>query len=161
MPLSCNAQESLTGDIVAQLEKLLLPCCFDSVNQWAILSPIEADLKKKMEAVGTRIKDLNYTLNRGIVTGYSAAFVIDAETRNRLIADDAGSKEIIKPLVRGRDVQRYNYSQPMWLIDAHNGVKNAGIKRIAISNYPAVKRHLDRFKKELEKRGDRGDTPYI
>ena len=48
----------------------------------------------------------------------------------------------------------------MYLINTHNGVKEKGIKRIHIEDYPAVKAHLDLYYPQLEKRADRGDTPY-
>ena len=46
------------------------------------------------------------------------------------------------------------------MINTHNGVKEKGIKRIDIDDYPAVKAHLDTFYEQLEKRQDKGDTPY-
>lgn len=46
------------------------------------------------------------------------------------------------------------------MINTHNGVKEKGIKRINIEDYPAVKKHLDQYFPQLEKRADKGDTPY-
>jgi hypothetical protein len=46
------------------------------------------------------------------------------------------------------------------LINTHNGVKEKGIKPININDYPAIKAHLDKFYPELEKRQDKGVTPY-
>lgn len=48
----------------------------------------------------------------------------------------------------------------MWLINAHNGVKEKYLKPININNYAAIKRHLDQFYPELKKRVDKGETPY-
>ena len=48
----------------------------------------------------------------------------------------------------------------MWLINTHNGVKDKGIRPIDINDYPAVKEHLDNYYPQLEKRQDKGDTPY-
>jgi len=48
----------------------------------------------------------------------------------------------------------------LWIINAHNGVKEKGLKRIQIDDFPAIKKHLDTFLPELEKRTDKGDTPY-
>ena len=63
--------------------------------------------------------------------------------------------------MRGRDIKRYGYEfADLYLINTHNGVKEKGIKRINIENYPAVKAHLDLFYPQLEKRADQGDTPY-
>jgi hypothetical protein len=46
------------------------------------------------------------------------------------------------------------------LINAHNGLKEKGIKPIEINDYKAIKKHLDKYFSELEKRLDKGITPY-
>ncbi|MDR7694145.1 TaqI-like C-terminal specificity domain-containing protein [Riemerella anatipestifer] len=63
--------------------------------------------------------------------------------------------------MRGRDIKRYSYDfADLWLINTHNGIKEKGIKPINIDNYPAVKAHLDNYYPQLEKRADKGETPY-
>ena len=63
--------------------------------------------------------------------------------------------------MRGRDIKRYGYDYAdLWLINTHNGIKEKGIKPVNIKDYPAIKRHLDGFWKDIEKRADQGDTPY-
>lgn len=159
-PLSCNVSSDEDINSAMTESQKVIRCEFDNDDSWAILDPLEAQLKKKMENVGKRIKDWDLRLNRGLVTGLNPAFLIDDETRKRLIIEDPKSTEIIKPVLRGRDVTRYRCEQSMWIIDSHNGVKLEGIDRVDVSKYQAVKQHLDGFKKELEKRGDKGDTPY-
>ncbi len=46
------------------------------------------------------------------------------------------------------------------MINTHNGIKEKGIKPINIEDYPAVKLHLDRYYSEIQKRLDKGTTPY-
>ncbi len=100
-----------------------------------------------------------YAINYGIKTGFNAAFIIDNETKDALIAEDPKSAEIIKPVVRGRDIRRYQARWAgLWLIDTHNGYGN--VPSIAIDDYPAIKAHLDGFYDRLEKRYDKGSTPY-
>ena len=48
----------------------------------------------------------------------------------------------------------------MWLINVHNGIKEQGINPINIDDYPTIKNHLDKYFSELEKRQDKGDSPY-
>ena len=67
----------------------------------------------------------------------------------------------IRPILRGRDIKRYGYEfADLWLINTHNGVREKGIKPVNIENYPAIKKHLDVHYTELEKRFDKGVTPY-
>ena len=105
------------------------------------------------------LKLLSSSINYGIKTGCNAAFIIDNETKEALIAEDPKSAEIIKPVLRGRDIKRYqtNWAK-LWLIDTHNGYSN--VSAISIDEYPAVKNHLDQFYPELKERQDQGVTPY-
>ena len=61
----------------------------------------------KMRAKGTPLKDWDVRIDRGILTGYNPAFIIDEATRQQLIAEDPNSADLIKPIPRGRDIQRY------------------------------------------------------
>ena len=126
-----------------------------------ILSEIEQRIKAKIEAIGTPLKEWDISINYGIKTGFNDAFIINGEKRAELIAQDPKSVEIIRPILRGRDIKRYGYDfADLYLINTHNGVKEKGIKRIHIEDYPAVKAHLDLYYPQLEKRADQGDTPY-
>ena len=62
-----------------------------------VLSPREQSIKTKIEAVGTPLKDWNIRINRGILTGYNEAFIIDGKKREELIDQDPKSAEIIRP----------------------------------------------------------------
>ena len=142
-------------------------CRFDSSESWVILSEIEQRIKAKIEAVGTPLKDWDINIYRGILTGYNEAFIIDKVKKEEILAncqtDEERQKtaEIIRPILRGRDIKHYGYEfADLYLINTHNGVKEKGIKRINIEDYPAVKAHLDLFYPQLEKRADQGDTPY-
>lgn len=85
---------------------------------------------------------VNKKIYRGVLTGLNEAFVIDRETKGRLIAEDPGSEEIIKPFLAGRDIKRYQEpSSAKFLIFARRGIE--------IKNYPAILRHLENFKKQL------------
>ena len=86
-----------------------LQISFNKDDSWIILSPIEQSIKHKIESVGTPLKDWNIRINRGILTGYNEAFIIDKAKRNELIEQDPKSAEIIRPILRGRDIKRYSY----------------------------------------------------
>jgi len=133
-----------------------------SSESWTIISPAEARKLEQMKLKGTKLKDLPISINYGIKTGYNEAFYIDQKTRENLIAEDAKSNELIKPMVRGRDISAYSISGGEFLINVHNGIKdkNPPLPPIKIDDYPEIKKHLDTFYQMLEKRGDKGDTPY-
>ena len=132
-----------------------------------ILSEIEQRIKAKIEAIGTPLKEWNVNIYRGILTGYNDAFIIDKAKKEEILANCQSEEErkktdeLIRPILRGRDIKRYGYDfADLYLINTHNGVKEKGIKRIHIEDYPAVKAHLDLYYPQLKKRADQGDTPY-
>ena len=131
----------------------------DSDSPWSILSAAEQHVMDKMQAKGTPLKDWDVRISRGILTGYNAAFIIDEATRQRLITEDPKSADIIRPVLRGRDIQRYQAEWAgQYLIDTHNGYGN--VPAVDIDVYPAIKNHLDGFHRQLERRQDKGRTPY-
>ena len=141
-------------------------CEFNTSDSWVILSPIEQSIKRKIEAVGTPLKEWGIQIYRGVLTGYNEAFIISTEKRNEILsncltADERSrTEELIRPILRGRDIKRYGYDWAgLWLINTHNGIK--GVKeRIHIEDYPAIKVHLDQYWPKISKRADKGDTPY-
>ena len=126
---------------------------------WIILSSVEQRVLEKMYAIGTPLKEWDIDIYYGIKTGYNKAFLIDDTTKNNLVADDPNSAAIIKPVLRGRDIRRYQAEwDSRWLIDTHNGYGNT--LAIDVGGYPAIKTHLDKFYPQLKKRRDQGRTPY-
>ena len=141
-------------------------CEFANSDSWVILSPIEQSIKRKIEAVGTPLKDWDINIYRGVLTGYNEAFIISTEKREEILAncqsDDERERtaELIRPILRGRDIKRYGYNWAnLWLINTHNGIRGK-LERIHIEDYPAVKAHLDHYWDRISKRADKGDTPY-
>ena len=135
-------------------------------DAWSILSDIELSIKNKIEAAGTPLKDWDVEIFRGVLTGYNDAFIISSEKRAEILANCVDEHErqrtadIIRPILRGRDIKRYGYSwSGLWLINTHNGTKN-GLERIHIEDFPSLKQHLDNYWLSIEKRADKGDTPY-
>jgi len=86
------------------------------------------------------------------LTGYNEAFIIDKKKKDELIAEDPKSAEIIRPLLRGRDIKRYSYEfADLYLITTFPSLK------IDIELYPAVKQHLLAFGYDrLKQTGDKG-----
>ena len=151
------------SDFVRQQNSI---CDFSHSDSWVILSPIEQSIKRKIEKVGTPLKDWDIQINYGIKTGFNEAFIISTEKREGILAncqtEDERKKtaELIRPILRGRDIKRYGYvDNGLFLINTHNGIRNK-LPRIDINDYPAVKTHLDQYWDRISTRADKGDTPY-
>lgn len=84
-------------------------CKFNSNQSWVINSPLEQRIIKKIEAIGTPLKDWDVRINYGVKTGFNDAFIISGEKRQQLLEEDPKSAEIIRPILRGRDIKRYRY----------------------------------------------------
>lgn len=129
-----------------------------SEDIWSIISNTELAIKRKIEAVGIPLKKWSVEINRGILTGLNKAFIIDERKKNELTKADLKNSEIIKPILRGRDVRRYycNFAKT-WLINSHNGLRSGNIKRIDIPNdYPKIYQHLLVFREKAKIRADKG-----
>ncbi|WRA95339.1 class I SAM-dependent DNA methyltransferase [Helicobacter pylori] len=135
------------------------------------------DLRDKIEQSGTPLKDWDIQIYRGILTGCNEAFIIPTEKRDEILknCDDAQKDErgmserertieLIKPILRGKDIKRYSYEWAhLWVINTHNGYTSAlksKIPPIDIEKYPATKAHLDSHYDAIATRCDQGDTPY-
>ena len=121
-------------------------CDFSTSESWVILSPIEQSIKRKIEAVGTPLKDWDIQINYGIKTGCNEAFIITTEKRNEILAncqteeERARTEELIRPILRGRDIKRYGYEwADLWLIATFPS------RHYDIEEYPAVKTYLLSF----------------
>ena len=116
---------------------------FSSSESWSILSDIEQSIKAKIESVGTPLKDWNIQINYGIKTGFNDAFIIDSVKRNEILdacqSEDERQRtaEIIRPILRGRDIKRYGYVfADQYLIATFPA------KQYDIDDYPALKDYL-------------------
>jgi TaqI-like C-terminal specificity domain len=131
----------------------LLPTDAIESEKWTLVNASSANLLRKMERTGIPLGE--YVKNQiyyGIKTGFNTAFVIDSAKRAELIAQDPKSKEIIKRLAVGDDVRRWHIDlQDRWLIFSRKGID--------IKKYPAIEKHLAKFKKELMPGGDGGRKP--
>ena len=135
-------------------------CDFNSSDSWVILSPIEQSIKRKIESVGTPLKDWDIQINYGIKTGFNDAFIISTEKRNEILANckDAEERqrtaELIRPILRGRDIKRYGYDWANLYLIATFPSRHYDIDR-----YPAVKKYLLSF--GLERLEQSGKTHVV
>ena len=152
---------------------------------WTLTDEANQKLLAKIRNVGVPLAEyVDGEIYRGLLTGLNEAFVIDNETRDRLIVEDARSAELIKPFLAGRDIKRYtapksdNYLILMpkgWTqkqIYGHNENITLTDPLTVITpplltekyawqwlqgNYPAIATHLEPSTKAAQKRFDKGD----
>lgn len=118
-------------------------------SSWIILDPKANKIKEKVENAGIPLKNWKIKINRGVLTGFNDAFIIDEETRKQLISEDSKSEELIKPMLRGRDIHKYNFDNPeQYLIGTFPSLG------IDIDNYPSIKNHLEKFLPKLNQTGE-------
>ena len=135
----------------------------DSINSFVILSDIERSIKEKIEKIGTPLKDWNINIYRGILTGYNEAFIIDGKTKNDLIEKSPKNAEIIRPILRGRDIKKYGYEfADLWLLyipwhfplhkDPLISVASKEAEEEFQKQYPDIYNHLLQYKTQLSDR---------
>ena len=130
--------------IFVQQERVM--CDFNTADSWVILSPIEQSIKRKIEAVGIPLKDWDINIYRGVLTGCNEAFIINSTKRKEILAncqsaeEKERTEELIRPILRGRDIKRYGYEwADLWLIATFPS------RHYDIELYPAVKEYLLSF----------------
>lgn len=107
-------KNSLVGSTVDKLEQLnhlndlkYHEMSYVTVEKWAIMNDGKRSISEKINAKGTALKEWKISINRGVLTGYNEAFIIDEAKRNELVKADAKNKEIIKPILKGREINKY------------------------------------------------------
>ena len=135
-----------------------------------ILSDIEQRIKAKIEAIGIPLKDWDINIYRGILTGYNEAFIIDKAKKEEILAnckteeERQKSAEIIRPILRGRDIKRYGYEFadlyllfipwhfPFHLLKPEIKGASQEAEEVFKNQYPAIYNHLLQYKTELSNR---------
>jgi hypothetical protein len=122
-----------------------------SDNAYTLQPPEILALKKKIETIGTPLKDWDIKIYRGVLTGFNKAFIIDTATKERLCKVDAKSAEIIKPMLKGRDIKAYEHHWAgLWIVATFPALN------LNIDDYPSVKKHLESYGKRIHQIGEKG-----
>jgi hypothetical protein len=136
-------------------------------ESWRLESPVESHLLEKLRSSGKPLREfVGARVSRGLTTGLNEAFVVDIETRDRLIREHKSSAKILKPYIRGKDIERWcaafenqfvvklesseNQSHP-W-----SGKPKKEAEEIFKETYPAVYSFFENFRSNLIKRADQG-----
>ena len=117
-------------------------------GSWGFESSKILDLRDKINENGIKIKNIKgLKFFRGILTGFNEAFIIDENTKNKLINKDPKNKDIIKRIVRGKDLKRgYIDYKNLYLIFTKRGT--------VIDDYPIIKQYLMHYNERLVPKND-------
>ena len=127
-------------------------------ESWSFQDAEMANIMKKI-ATHKTVKEQYGKCYYGVKTALNDAFFIDESTKDRLIAEDPKSAELIKPVYEGKDLQKWhNPSLQKYLICTHNGYESQ--PAVDVEQYPAIKAHLQSFEPKLSARYDKGNTPF-
>ena len=163
----------------SQIKNLHFPDLCDYINQisyevnqtsidvsgWALVDKKTQKLIDKLVKTGVPLGE--YVVKKvyyGIKTGLNEAFVIDASIREKLIAEDPKSEELIKPILLGKDIKRYQLPSinhylilipKCWTNKQMMGGKDAW--KWLKNNYPAITSYLEPFAEKAQKRYDKGE----
>ena len=149
--LACMIKEKLLNNLSVFVSQQAVISDFRNSESWVVLSPLERQIKEKIERIGKPLKEWDISINYGIKTGYNDAFIINGDIRKELIEQDPKSEEIIRPILRGRDIKKYGYDF------ADKYVICARLVSDIPNNFPAIIKYLEQFKGE-KKLGDNSTT---
>ncbi len=121
-----------------------LPRAHFTRESWILEPPEVLSLVERVSGCGRTLSDFDdVKIFRGVTTGLNDAFLIDSETRERLIQETPEAHELIKPYLPGQDIERwYSRWDKTWMIFTRRGVE--------ISRYPSILRHLELYREKLE-----------
>lgn len=126
-----------------------------SSTDWQFIPRSSGAILARLRSAPLSVKDFTIdTVYRGITTGFNDAFEIDDAERIALIREDMSSSELIKPLLKGKDLTRW--SPPVatrWIIFARRGTQ--------LADYPAIERHLSKFRDRLTPKPKDWTGPWL
>ena len=126
------------------------PQTYFNSKSWNLAEPKFAELQSKLESSGKTLEELHTKIRLGIATGNNEAFLIDEDQKRELCEKNPVNAKIIKPILRGRDISRYNYTlSGQHILLAKNGVN---VER----DYPEIYQHLESFGDKFKNRGAQG-----
>jgi hypothetical protein len=127
----------------------LIPMRDVNEDAWVVLDDDDLKISRAFEKYGKPLKDWEIKINFGIKTGFNEAFIIDQWKRDELVADDSKADEIIRPILKGREIERY-YAE--WSKDFI--ISTFPAKNLNIESYPSINKYLGSFLPKLNQTGE-------
>jgi hypothetical protein len=167
VPTDRVKQQDRLSMVVAELQfPMLLPAFAKS--GWVLEPPTVLALMKKMHSRGAPLREYaGIAPQYGIKTGCNEAFVVDTPTRDKLVAKDPTTIDLIRPFLRGQDIQRWASDWPgQWMIALKSSGDQAwpwasssdpsAAEAIFRQTYPALHQRMAGFRTQLQAREDQG-----
>lgn len=127
----------------------LIPMRDVNEDAWVVLDEADLKISRSFEKHGKPLKDWEIKINFGIKTGFNEAFIIDQAKRDELVAEDPKADEIIRPILKGREIERY-YAE--WSKDFI--ISTFPAKNLDIDDFPSIKNYLESFQPKLNQTGE-------
>jgi adenine-specific DNA-methyltransferase len=113
-------------------------------EQWVFGDNKILDLKYKIKSKSISLSQVEeIKINRGVTTGANSIFIVSKEIGDKLISKDAKNAEIVKPVLKGAEIKRYE-------IKDFNNYIILTKTSVDIKSYPAIYEYLNKNRKELE-----------
>ena len=135
----------------------------DLINDesWSFSNQNESQIITKINTNSNKIKDIkSIDIKRGVTTGFDPAFIINNSEYNSFIDINSSYKDIIKPLLKGKEIKKYNCRKSdlfLLFIDWHFPLQNENKsfeenEKEFFIKYEDLYKHLTKYKKELSAR---------
>ncbi|SCW71964.1 TaqI-like C-terminal specificity domain-containing protein [Mucilaginibacter sp. NFR10] len=133
-------------------------------NEWSFADDLSLSIKAKIESLAIPIIDIEgVSIYRGVTTGFNPAFIIDGQKKSELIQKDEKNKNLIKPLLQGRNIRKWHYNKSdenllfiPWHFPLNDDTSITGNSSDAEqglkTEYPVLFRHLSHYREELSNR---------
>ena len=118
---------------------------------WIFVDKKKILLKEKIRSVGQPLVEYCGEPKSGIKTGLNKALIVTEDRMEEIIGKSDFEREIYRPILRARDIERWSYNFADLFIIFLEGKD--------IKNYPKTKQYLENFKSELSKRSDIAGKP--
>ncbi len=139
-----------------------------SSDGWVLAPQETISLLNKVQDNGTQLNAvIQGQFYFGIKTGYNDAFIINDDMREQLVTADPNSSQLIKPLLRGRNLRKWKAgtsNEYLIVIESStnrewqwtNARNDTEAERIFAETYPAIHNHLSSCRERLIVRDDQG-----
>ncbi|MCC5804919.1 MAG: Eco57I restriction-modification methylase domain-containing protein [Opitutales bacterium] len=119
---------------------------------WSLSTPSELEILGKIESGNRSLVQRRAKIRLGLATGSNSAFLLNPQQKEKFVRADPRNATILKPVIRGRDVDRYQLAPvTQFLILSRNGVN---LPR----DFPLLAQHLKSFGSGFISRGAQGES---